>query len=83
MLQHLHQSSVLNDAKAILLGDFIFPLKLEEEEKIQAVLQRFSAEQHCPVLRCPDIGHGKKNRSLPFGTLAHLDLTNNLLTIKK
>lgn len=82
MLQHLHQSSVLNGVKAILLGDFTFPSKLEEEEKIQAVLKRFAAEQHCPVLRCPNIGHGKKNRSLPFGTLAHLDLTNNLLTIK-
>ncbi|MFZ0219456.1 MAG: LD-carboxypeptidase [Candidatus Aquirickettsiella sp.] len=82
MLQHLQQSGILSHIKALLLGDFTFPAKVEEEKKIQAVLERFAKEQNFPVLRCPDIGHGKKNRSLPFGTPALLDLTNNQMTIK-
>jgi muramoyltetrapeptide carboxypeptidase len=82
MLQHLQQSEILGHVKAILLGDFTFPAKIEEERKIQAVLERFAKKQNFPVLRCPDIGHGKKNRSLPFGTPAILDLNKNQLTIK-
>jgi muramoyltetrapeptide carboxypeptidase len=82
MLQHLQQSGILSHVKAILLGDFTFPTKLEEEKKIQAVLERFAKEQNLPVLCCPNIGHGKKNRSLPFGTPALLDFNKNQLTIK-
>lgn len=82
MLQHLQQSEILSHIKAILLGDFTFPAKIEEEKKIQAILERFAKEQNFPVLRCPDIGHGKKNRSLPFATPALLNLNKNQLTIK-
>lgn len=82
MLQHLKQSGTLSHVKAILLGDFTFSSKLEEEKKIHTILERFAKEQNFPVLRCPDIGHGKKNRILPFGTPAHLDLNRNQLTIK-
>ncbi|WP_342219848.1 LD-carboxypeptidase [Rickettsiella endosymbiont of Miltochrista miniata] len=82
MLQHLQQSGILTHVKAILFGDFTFPTKLEEKKKIQAVLERFAKQQNFPVLRCPDIGHGKKNRCLPFGTPAYLDLNKNQLTIK-
>lgn len=82
MLQHLQQAGILSYVKAILLGDFTFPAKIEEEKKIQAVLERFAKEQSLPVLRCSEVGHGKKNRSLPFGTPAHLDLNKNQLTIR-
>jgi muramoyltetrapeptide carboxypeptidase len=82
MLQHLQQSGILTHVKAILLGDFTFTTKIEEEKKILAVLERFAKEQNFPVLRCPGIGHGKKNRSLPLGTLALLDLNKNQITIK-
>jgi muramoyltetrapeptide carboxypeptidase len=82
MLQHLQQAGILSHVKAILLGDFTFSTKREEEEKIQKVLERFANEQNFPVLRCSGIGHGKKNRSLPFGTPTLLDLNNNQLTIK-
>lgn len=82
MLQHLQQAGILSHVKAILLGDFTFSAKREEEKKILAVLERFAKEQNFSVLHCPDIGHGKKNRSLPFGTPAQLDLNKNQLTIK-
>ncbi|MEN9449762.1 MAG: putative LD-carboxypeptidase [Pseudomonadota bacterium] len=82
MLQHLQQSGILTHVKAILFGDFTFSAKPEEEKKIQAVLERFAKEQNCPVFRCPDIGHGKRNRCLPFGTPALLDLNKNQLIIK-
>jgi muramoyltetrapeptide carboxypeptidase len=82
MLQHLQQSGIFTHVKAILFGDFTFSTKLEEEKKIQAVLERFAKEQNFPVLRCPNIGHGKRNRCLPFGIPALLDLNKNQLTIK-
>lgn len=82
MLQHLQQSGMFTHVKAILFGDFTFSTKLEEEKKIQAVLERFAKEQNFPVLRCPNIGHGKRNRCLPFGIPALLDLNKNQLTIK-
>lgn len=82
MLQHLQQSGILSHVKALLLGDFTFPVKIEEEKKIQTTLERFAKEQNFPVLRCPDIGHGKRNRCLPLGTSALLDLNKNHLTIK-
>lgn len=81
MLQHLQQSGIFTHVKAILFGDFTFSAK-EEEKKIQAVLERFAQEQNFPVLHCPDIGHGKNNRCLPFGTPALLDLNKNQLTIR-
>ncbi len=82
MLQQLQQSGTLTHVKAILLGDFTFTRKIKEEKKIQAVLERFAKEQNFPVLRCPDIGHGKQNRSLPLGMPALLDLNKNQLIIK-
>ncbi|HEY2567147.1 MAG TPA: LD-carboxypeptidase [Candidatus Aquirickettsiella sp.] len=82
ILEHLQQSGILIHVKALLLGDFTFTAKPEEEKKIQEVLKRFAQKQNFPVLRCPDIGHGKKNRCLPFGTPSLLDLNKNQLTIK-
>jgi len=82
MLEHLQQSGILIHVKALLLGDFTFSSKPEEEKKIQEVLKCFAQEQNFPVLHCPDIGHGKKNRCLPFGTASLLDLNKNQLTIK-
>lgn len=82
MLQQLQQSGILSPIKALLLGDFTFSANPEEEKKIQAVLERFAKEQNFPVLRCPDIGHGKSNRCLPLGIPALLDLNKNQLTIK-
>lgn len=82
MLQQLQQSGTLNHIKALLLGDFTFAAKPEEEKKIQAVLERFAMEQNFPVLHCPGIGHGQQNRCLPLGILAELDLNKNQLTIK-
>lgn len=82
MLEHLQQSGILIHVKVLLLGNFTFATKPAEEKKIQEVLERFAQKQNFPVLRCPDIGHGKKNRCLPLGTPSLLDLNKNLLTIK-
>ncbi len=82
MLQHLRQSGIFNAVKAILLGDFIFPQRINEEKLIQSVIKRFAEEQNLPVFHCPGIGHGNKNRSLPFAMPAVLDFDKNQLTIK-
>lgn len=82
MLQHLQQSGIFNPVKAILMGDFIFPQRINEEKLIQSVIKRFAGEQNLPVFHCPGIGHGSKNRSLPFARPAILDFNKNQLTIK-
>ncbi|MGB8285813.1 MAG: LD-carboxypeptidase [Candidatus Aquirickettsiella gammari] len=82
MLQHLQQSGIFNSVKAILMGDFIFPKRVNEEKLIQSVIERFASEQNIPVFHCPGIGHGNKNRSLPFAIPAVLDFNKNQLTIK-
>lgn len=82
MLQQLQQSGTLNYIKALLFGDFTFASKPEEEIKIQTVLECFAKGKNFPVLHCPGIGHGKKNRCLPLGIPALLDLNKNQLTIK-
>lgn len=82
MLQHLQQSGVLQNVKAILFGDFLPPKNYPDNALTQAVLKRFAEEQHVPVLHCPGIGHGKINRSLPLGTKTELNLSNKQLIIK-
>lgn len=82
MLQHLQHARILDQVKAILLGDFISPKRSNEENLIRSVLERFAQEQHFPVLHCPGIGHGKINRCLPLGAPTTLDLDKNLLKIK-
>lgn len=83
MLQHLKQASVFSDIKAVIFGNFIGGQEPEGFSLVDKVLQRFAEENNFPVLSCPDIGHGKVNRPLPFGTSANLTLgTTNLLTAK-
>jgi muramoyltetrapeptide carboxypeptidase len=81
MLQHLQQSGTLQGVKAILFGDFIAPKTANDSELTQAVLKRFAQEQNFPVFHCPDIGHGKTNRSLPFGAQTELNPNNKQLII--
>jgi muramoyltetrapeptide carboxypeptidase len=78
MLQHLQQSAIFHEIKAILLGDFIS----NDAELIQSVLKRFAQERNLPVFYCPGIGHGKTNRSLPLGAKTELNLSKKQLTIK-
>lgn len=81
MLQHLQQSGVLQNVKAILLGDFIPSKTSKDATLIQSVLARFAEEQRVPVLHIPGIGHGETNRSLPLGAPAKLDFDKKQLTI--
>ncbi|MDQ8039077.1 MAG: LD-carboxypeptidase [Rickettsiella sp.] len=85
MLQHLQQSGLFQQVKAILFGDFTFTAKSSShapDHLIQFILKRFAKAQPFPVLNIPGIGHGKTNRSLPLGTKADIDLNKNQLTIK-
>lgn len=83
MLQHLKQAGAFSDIHAVIFGDFIGGQEPEGFSLVDKVIQRFAEENDFPVLSCPDIGHGKFNRPLPFGTPANLSLgTTNLLTVK-
>jgi muramoyltetrapeptide carboxypeptidase len=81
MLQHVQQSGILQQVKAILFGDFIPPQENKETTLIQSVLTRFANEQRVPVLHIPGVGHGKTNRSLPLGSHTELSLDKKQLTI--
>lgn len=72
MLNHLKQANIFNNVKAILLGDFTGGQEANGTSLIEPVLSRFAAETSVPIFACPGIGHGKTNRSLPFGVKVKL-----------
>lgn len=83
MLQHLKQAGAFSNIHAVIFGDFIGGQEPEGFSLVEKVIQRFAHENNFPVLSCPDIGHGKVNRPLPFRTPANLALgTTNLVTVK-
>lgn len=75
MLLQIRVSGIINQADAVIFGDFSPSLDTEnEKQKMQKVLNRFADECAVPVLQCPGIGHGKTNKTIPFGTSAELNL---------
>ncbi len=84
MLEHLSQSRLLENAAAILVGDFIDGNEPNGESKIPSVLERFAANATIPVLSIPHIGHAAMNFPIAFGTPATLQCGNQpVLTIKR
>lgn len=71
-LVHLQQAGLFDEVAAVLLGDFIGRDKECDAELIEKVLNRFANELSVPVLRIPNIGHGKTNYVLPLGVVAEL-----------
>lgn len=71
MLMHLQQAGVLEDAKAIIFGDFVGGNELDGTSLVLPVLQRFAEHIDIPVFSLPGCGHGHENFPLPFNT--HLE----------
>lgn len=80
MLHHLAQADILQQAEAILLGDFMDHAGPEQQAKITRVLEAFAAPCPRPVFAIKDIGHGTQNLPIPLGGRAVLQ--NNLLTVR-
>ena len=72
MLEHLNQSGLLKNCKAILFGDFTKGNEPDGANHVQFALERFAALTKIPCFKGLEIGHGEKNRILPFGVTAEL-----------
>lgn len=66
-LNHLSQSGVLKDARAILFGEF-----LRGDEHVKYAIQRFADEAQLPVFIASNFGHGISNYPLPFGFVSEI-----------
>lgn len=66
MLLHLKQSKVLDNAAAVIFGDFTFTEENSEQEieNINYALQSFAESLNIPVFKAEGLGHGYNNN--PF-----------------
>ncbi len=70
-LNHLRDAQLIQEAAAIILGDFM-PIDPAEEQRVNQVLQLFAEQCTCPVYRLKGIGHGNTNLPLPFAVTAKI-----------
>lgn len=68
MLTQLIQARVFAEAKGIILGNFT---KMDKE--IELTLTRFINRQNLPIWRSNQIGHGRKNMTLPFNEVVRIE----------
>lgn len=72
MLEHFVQAGALKNCKAILFGDFTKGNEPDGANHVQFALSRFAGLTKIPCFQGLEIGHGEKNRILPFGIVADL-----------
>jgi muramoyltetrapeptide carboxypeptidase len=84
ILNHFKQSKILDGAKAIIFGDFVYKGLNEhiEKELIEKSIKRFSLSTSTPVYRIANIGHGEKNYPLPFGFKTNISLHDKKYILK-
>ncbi len=67
-LNHLNQAGLLDNVKAIVLGDFT-----NSDEHLDFALEDFcTRNEGIPIFRAKGVGHGDTNIPLPFGTMASI-----------
>lgn len=74
LLSHLLQSGIVNNAKAILVGDFTYE---DEKDKIEQTIEIFVKKLDIAVFRINNIGHGKRNDPLFLNKELDLKIVNN------
>lgn len=74
MITQMSLAGVFDQTKAILLGDFLVSDKKEQRDIFQDVWMRFAIARKIPVLMHMPVGHGERQRILPLGTAAKLDV---------
>lgn len=72
MLQHFVQAGALKNCKAILFGDFSKGNEPDGSNHVQFALDRFASLSKIPCFQGLEMGHGEKNRIIPFGMVAEL-----------
>ncbi|MBA4249007.1 MAG: hypothetical protein C0432_04255 [Candidatus Puniceispirillum sp.] len=79
MIQHMSQVGKLNDAKALIFGDF----KVEaSEEEVNKTLDYCTKKLNVPVFRWKKCGHGYHNFPFIYGADALISLNNNAIDPK-
>ncbi len=74
IFEQLRQSGMIDNAAAIVLGDFTDCGVKDKTDKIWPVIQRFADSLKIPMLRGIQSGHDPIQRPLPFGTPSELYL---------
>lgn len=72
MLEHLKQSGLLKDCKAVVFGDFLHGDERDGKNFVSFAVQRFASENLLPCFSGLELGHGEKNRMIPFGPVGVL-----------
>lgn len=67
MFEHLKQAGVIQQAKAILLGDFTGGNETDGKSLVNDTLTQFANHCEIPVLKIENVGHGKVNHPIVFG----------------
>jgi len=87
LVTHLDLAGVFGAASAVVLGDFSGcrepePTRADSPTAEEVLLDRF-ARLPIPVVRGAPLGHGTRNRALPYGALCELDTrTGTLITLE-
>lgn len=78
MLEHLRQATIFQQAKAILLGDFLEGKEPDGSSLIAATLKRFAESCSIPVVQLAGIGHGYTHFPIPLGAKSTLHLQGKI-----
>jgi muramoyltetrapeptide carboxypeptidase len=76
MLTQMRLAGVLRDVRAVALGDFE---NCGQPDQVRRIVAQVFTEEKIPILAGISAGHGKKNLTLPVGTVATLDADRGLL----
>lgn len=75
MLVQLEQSGLLNQLKAILIGDFTL-----SDTYLSEVLSEFTKFCHFPVFKIESVGHGEKNYPIIFNNNVIINKSNLIIS---
>ncbi len=76
-LTHLNQANIFEEAKAVILCDFV---KTLDEELIPQVMERFAEKVDIPVFHMSGIGHGSENKPIIYNSTYTIDAENLYLS---
>jgi muramoyltetrapeptide carboxypeptidase len=70
MLEHLKQAGALKGCKGVVFGDLLHGDERDGKNFVQFAVERFAKENLLPCFAGLEMGHGEKNRMIPFGPKA-------------